>query len=62
MANLSTGTAKLALEATGAAQRSDLCPDQQQCMIAQGIEGEEGGKIPTEHLLAHQLQGHTTWP
>lgn len=53
MHNLCKGPAKLALEAISVAQRSDLCPDQQQCMIAQGVEGEEGGKAPTGHLLAH---------
>lgn len=53
---------KEAPEAASAAHGADLSPDQQQCMVAQGVEGEEGGQVPTGHLLAHQLQSHATWP
>ena len=50
---VSKETPKLGAEARSAGQRSDLCPDQQQCVVAQGIEGKEGGEVPTGHLLAH---------
>ena len=53
---------KEGVQATSAAHRADLCLDQQQCMVAQGVEGEEGGEVPTGHLLTHQLQCHATWP
>ena len=57
---LAKGNESELLKLTG--QRSDLCSDQQQCMVAQGVEGKEGGEVPSGHLLTHKLQSHATWP